>query len=121
MSAKPSPSIDRIEKPWGFELVWAKTNQYVGKLLFIRAGESLSLQFHRKKMETMYFESGECIVDTGPSESELRSVKFQSGDVFHIPPETLHRLKAVTDCRVFEVSTAHLDDVVRLQDKYGRT
>ncbi len=121
MSAKPPASIERIDKPWGHEIIWAKTDHYVAKILFVKAGESLSLQYHQKKLETMYFESGECQVETGPDESHLRSVQFKSGDVFHIPVGILHRLKAISDCRIFEVSTPHLDDVVRLRDNYGRS
>ncbi len=121
MSAKPIVSIEKVLKPWGHELIWAKTGQYVGKLLFVRKGESLSLQYHQKKEETMYFESGTCIVETGFEGEQLESFEFTGGEAFHIPPGRLHRITAKTDCTIFEVSTPHLDDVVRLKDNYGRT
>lgn len=121
MSEKPTAKIERTEKPWGYELLWAHTKDYVAKVLFVRAGESLSLQYHEKKEETMYFESGEAVMETGPSQDRLEKFVFQPGEVFHIKPGTLHRLQARTDCRIFEVSTPHLQDVVRLKDNYGRT
>ena len=111
----------KVEKPWGYELIWAETDKYVAKLLFVKAGESLSLQYHRIKEETMYLESGDILLEAGDSEESLAPVEFKAGSVFHIPPGTLHRLTARTDCRIFEASTPHLDDVVRLQDKYGRS
>ena len=111
---------ERIDKPWGYEIIWAKTKDYVGKLLFVRAKESLSLQFHKVKEETLYIESGDCIIETGKDETRLEAFAFSSGGVFHVPPGRLHRIKAVTDCRIFEVSTPHLNDVVRLKDNYGR-
>jgi mannose-6-phosphate isomerase-like protein (cupin superfamily) len=120
LSDGPTHPLEKIDKPWGYELLWAKTDQYVAKLLFVKAGESLSLQYHRIKEETMFMESGNCLLETGPDENHLRSLKFITGERFHIPPGTLHRLTAQTDCRIFEVSTPHLADVVRLKDKYGR-
>lgn len=120
MSEKPTQSCKKTDKPWGYEILWAHTPDYVAKILFVKAGESLSLQYHRVKEETMYFESGSCLVQTGANEDSLDTHTFQPGDVFHIRPGTLHRLTAQTDCRIFEVSTPHLDDVVRLQDRYGR-
>lgn len=114
------PTVDRVEKPWGYELHWAKTPQYVGKLLFLRAGESLSLQYHRVKEETIFLESGRMTFQAGPSAESLTDYELGPGDSFHIPPKCVHRMIARTDCRVFEVSTPHLDDVVRLEDRYGR-
>ena len=112
--------MNKIEKPWGYEIHWAVTPQYVGKILFVKAGEALSLQYHEQKEETMYFESGECRVESGPSIEELTEKIYRSGEVFHIPPRHLHRISAITDCRIFEVSTNFLNDVVRLKDQYGR-
>ncbi len=109
-----------VQKPWGHELIWAKTKDYVGKLLFIRAGEGLSLQYHREKEETMFLESGDCDLETGDDESSLRRIPWPVGTAFHIPPGVLHRLTAKTDCRIFEVSTPQLGDVVRVKDRYGR-
>lgn len=109
----------RVEKPWGHELIWAETARYVGKLLHIRAGERLSRQYHRVKEETLFLQSGEMILEVGPSEAvEIR--RMTKGDVFHVLPGTIHRMIAVSDVDVMEVSTPELDDVVRLEDVYGR-
>jgi mannose-6-phosphate isomerase len=113
--------IERIEKPWGYELIWAHTAHYVAKILFVKAGHSLSLQYHVQKEETMFVESGECLIESGTDPKQLSSQVFSHGDVFHIQPGRLHRIHAKTDCRIFEVSTPHLNDVVRIEDKYGRT
>lgn len=112
---------EQTDKPWGYEILWAKTDDYVGKILFVKAGQSLSLQYHRQKEETIHLESGECQLEAGTSENDLSTITMKPGDTFHVPPGRLHRLQAVTDCRFFEVSTPHLDDVVRLKDHYGRT
>jgi mannose-6-phosphate isomerase len=112
--------MERIEKPWGYEIIWAKTKDYVAKILFVKAGESLSLQYHKVKEETMFLETGECRLDAGENEEQLKPVNFKQGTAFHIPPGLLHRITAVTDVRIFEVSTPHLSDVVRLKDRYGR-
>ena len=110
----------KIDKPWGYELIWARTDRYVGKVLHIEKGTQLSLQYHRKKDETIYIQSGE--MDLVIEEDGRRStVRMKPGDYRHIPPETIHRMAAVTTCDVFEVSTTELDDVVRLEDDYGRT
>lgn len=121
MSEKQIHQGERIDKPWGYEIVWAKTKDYVGKVLFVKAGESLSLQYHRIKEETLFLESGECILETGPDENSLKPLTMVPGSVFHVTPGTLHRMNAKTDCRFFEVSTPHLQDVVRLKDRYGRS
>jgi len=109
----------RIEKPWGYELVWAKTDKYVGKLLHIEQGTKLSLQYHRIKDETILVKSGEMelvIEENGQRSSTI----LRPGDSRHIPPGTIHRMIALTTCDVIEVSTTELDDVVRLEDDYGR-
>lgn len=115
-----SESESIINKPWGYELIWAKTPMYIGKLLFIRAGESLSLQYHQKKEETLFLESGEVELFAGKDQEHLNRIPFFTGYSFHVPPGIIHRLRAVKDARVFEVSTPELDDVVRLKDEYGR-
>ena len=109
----------RVDKPWGHEIIWAQTTRYVGKMLFIREGHKLSLQFHNMKEETIYLRSGEMLftVDSGQG---LEVKTLRPGDEYHIPPGTRHRMEAVKDCEVFEVSTPELDDVVRLEDAYGR-
>jgi len=111
---------ERTEKPWGYELLWAKTPTYVGKVLFIKAGESLSRQYHEVKEETLYLESGECQLEAGPDADSLKIFPFNEKKAFHIPPGYIHRMTAITDCRIFEVSTPQLTDVVRLKDRYGR-
>ena len=121
LSKKPTNKIERVDKPWGYELIWAHTPQYVGKILFVKKGHSLSLQYHQKKEETMYFQSGSCQVETGSEEKHLENFNFEAGESFHIKPGTLHRITALTDCLIFEVSTPHLTDVVRIKDNYGRS
>jgi len=111
----------RVEKPWGFELIWARTDDYVGKLLFVRGGEALSLQFHEEKDETLFLYGGELRMTIGPGVHSLRSVELRAGESIRIHPGVLHRMEAVTDCTLFEASTPELDDVVRVQDRYGRT
>lgn len=109
----------KVDKPWGHELIWAETSRYVGKLLHIKQGQSLSRQFHRQKDETFFVQRGEMNLELGPAEQrEVRVMK--AGDTFHCPPGTIHRMVAVTDVDVLEVSTPELDDVVRLEDSYGR-
>ena len=111
----------RVEKPWGWELIWADTDAYVGKILFVAAGESLSLQFHREKDESWYVESGRARLELGDVGQEtLDEEVITAGACFRYRPGTVHRITALEDTTILEVSTAHLDDVVRLEDKYGR-
>ena len=115
----------RIEKPWGWELVWAETVDYVGKLLFVRAGQSLSLQYHERKDESWLVQEGNAKLElgelgAGPDDLVLEEIEIGPGDAFHFTPGTVHRITAVVDTLVIEVSTPHLDDVVRLEDRYGR-
>ncbi|WP_373049054.1 cupin domain-containing protein [Vulgatibacter sp.] len=111
--------ITRVEKPWGYELWWARTDRYVGKLLHVKAGHQLSLQYHVKKDETIHLQRGELVlvVDEGQGLVERR---LAPGASYHIAPGIRHRMIAVTDCDVLEVSTPEVDDVVRLEDAYGR-
>ena len=117
-----SETTKRVEKPWGYEIWWARTERYVGKILHVNKGESLSLQYHNVKDETIMIQSGLLLFQTKPAgdEGELRKVEMKPGDVFHITPGTLHRMTALEDCDILEVSTPELDDVVRLEDRYGR-
>jgi mannose-6-phosphate isomerase-like protein (cupin superfamily) len=110
----------KIEKPWGWELVWAEADDYVGKLLFVRAGESLSLQFHEVKDESWLVQEGRARLELGDVGGELEAVEIGAGDAFRFYPRTVHRLTAVEDTLVIEVSTNQLTDVVRLEDRYGR-
>jgi mannose-6-phosphate isomerase-like protein (cupin superfamily) len=109
----------RVDKPWGHELVWASTSHYVGKILHVKAGEVLSLQYHHQKDETMHVLAGELILRTREGE-DLVERPFGQGESAHIPPGLVHQIEAVVDSDVLEVSTPHLDDLVRLQDRYGR-
>jgi mannose-6-phosphate isomerase-like protein (cupin superfamily) len=109
----------RVNKPWGYEIVWAETDRYVGKVLHIAAGQKLSRQYHVKKDETFLVESGEMDLEVGQG-AELRTLRMKARDSFHCKPGTIHRMVAVTDVDVIEVSTPELDDVVRLEDAYGR-
>lgn len=110
----------RVEKPWGWELIWAETDHYVGKLLFVRAGEALSLQYHETKDESWLVREGRARLELARVGEELEPVEIGPGDAFHFVPRTVHRVTAVEDTLVIEVSTPHLDDVVRLEDRYGR-
>ncbi len=111
----------RVEKPWGYELIWGHTQKYVGKILHVEAGHALSLQFHEVKDETMYLLSGELEIELGDSEDDLRMHVLQPGESVHLPAGRRHRLTARATSDVLEVSTPELDDVVRLEDRYGRT
>jgi mannose-6-phosphate isomerase-like protein (cupin superfamily) len=111
----------RVEKPWGHELIWAKTERYVGKILHVVAGEALSLQYHEQKDETIYVLRGTLSFEYGPlGDAPLEVVTLSEGDTFHITPRLRHRMTAVTDCDILEASTPELDDVVRLADRYNR-
>lgn len=112
--------IIRVPKPWGYELIFAKTDRYVGKILHINEGESLSLQYHEQKEETLFVVSGELRL-TVEKDGDRREMPLRAGESFHIPPRLIHRMFAVEDTDVAEVSTPELDDVVRLEDRYGRT
>jgi mannose-6-phosphate isomerase len=111
----------RVEKPWGWELVWAETEDYVGKLLFVRAGEALSLQYHEVKDESWLVREGRAVLELGVAGEEPEPIEIEPGDAFRFRPGTVHRVTALEDLLVVEVSTPHLDDVVRLEDRYGRT
>ncbi len=119
MSAFDEPK--RVEKPWGYELWWARTDRYVGTLLHVKAGAQLSLQYHVKKDETIHLWSGEMVlVLGGAGGGDLTEHPMRPGDSYHVKPGTVHRMRAVTDCDVLEVSTPEVEDVVRLEDDYGR-
>lgn len=110
----------RIEKPWGFELIWAESEFYVGKLLHVRGGEALSIQYHERKDETLHLLEGEVRLRMGPTLDDMEVVELRAGQSVRIRPGTIHQMEAVTDCRLLEASTPQLDDVVRLVDRYGR-
>lgn len=112
--------IRRVDKPWGYEEIFAATHRYVGKLLFVRAGEALSLQYHRIKDETLRVMEGTMELVSGASREQLETIRVEPGMAIRITPGTIHRMTAETDCLILEVSTPELDDVVRLEDRYGR-
>jgi len=110
-----------VDKPWGYELIWALTDVYCGKVLFVKQGQSLSLQFHREKDESWLIQSGRAKIELGAvGESVLKEEVVGPGAAFHYEPGTVHRITAIEDTTILEVSTPHLDDVVRLEDSYGR-
>jgi mannose-6-phosphate isomerase len=112
---------ERTEKPWGWELLWARADTYVGKLLFVRADESLSLQFHNEKDESWYVLEGRAQIEMGAPGDPLPGTEVVGpGAAFRIRPGTVHRVAALEDTLILEVSTPHLDDIVRLEDRYGR-
>ncbi len=111
---------EKVEKPWGWELIWALTGRYCGKLLFVRSGQALSLQYHEVKDESWYVESGRASLELGTVGDSLETREIGPGDCFHFPPGTVHRLRALEDTLIVEVSTPDLTDVVRLADDYGR-
>jgi mannose-6-phosphate isomerase len=126
-----SPNIDtldhwgfdvrKVDKPWGYELIWALTGVYCGKVLFVKKGHSLSLQFHREKDESWLIQSGRAKLELGEVGAPmLEQEVIAAGSAFHFPPGTVHRVTALEDTTILEVSTPQLDDVVRLEDAYGR-
>jgi mannose-6-phosphate isomerase len=111
----------RVDKPWGYELIWAQADTYVGKVLFVKAGESLSLQFHKEKDESWLVYSGRAKLELGSvGEPMLKQEVIAEGAAFRFRPGTVHRVTALEDTTILEVSTPHLNDVVRLDDRYGR-
>ena len=111
----------RVDKPWGHELLFGLTDRYCGKLIFVRAGHELSLQFHREKDETIYEHEGRGELEMGEAGDAVRNSEVVApGAAFRVAPGTVHRLRALSDAIVLEVSTPELDDVVRLEDRYGR-
>jgi mannose-6-phosphate isomerase len=116
-----SSPLERVDKPWGYELIWARTDDYAGKLLVVRAGSALSLQFHREKEESWYVLEGRAEIELGEvGQAVLQKEVFAAGAAFHFPPGTVHRLRAIEETTILEVSTSQLDDIVRLEDEYGR-
>lgn len=110
----------RVEKPWGYELRWALTAKYAGKVLHVRRGEALSLQYHERKDEFQYVVKGEVEIELAGPDGALTKHIMKVGDTLHLAPGIRHRLTALEDTDIFEVSTSEMDDVVRLEDRYGR-
>ena len=112
--------MTRVDKPWGHELIWAKTDRYVGKILHIKAGEALSLQYHRVKDETIMVLTGKLRFEHFAEGESPKATELAPREPFHVTPGMRHRMIAIEDTDVLEVSTTELDDVVRLEDRYGR-
>ncbi len=112
--------VRHIPKPWGYELIWGHTDRYVGKVLHVNKGESLSLQYHEMKDETLYVIRGKASLSLRNGDDSA-SITLDLGQAFHIPPGMIHRIEAVEDTDIVEVSTPEIHDVVRLEDRYGRT
>jgi mannose-6-phosphate isomerase-like protein (cupin superfamily) len=110
----------RVDKPWGYEIHWAVTERYLGKLLHVNKGEALSLQYHERKDECQYVVAGCVDIEIGGPDGALTTHRMRAGDTLHIAPGTRHRITAVEDTDIFEVSTPEGEDVVRLADRYGR-
>ena len=117
---KQKAEVGRVEKPWGYEIIWANTDKYVGKTLFVKAGEALSLQYHERKDEVLYLHEGVLKLEVGETNDDLQAVQMNPGDAYRMVPGTRHRITAETDCLLLEASTPELDDVVRIEDRYGR-
>jgi mannose-6-phosphate isomerase len=113
-------TVVRVPKPWGHEIIWAHSDRYVGKILHIQAGHELSVQYHKRKDETVHLLSGDIVYRVQANNGVLVDVKLRVGESFRITPGTIHQMLALTDCEVLEVSTPERDDIVRLSDKYGR-
>jgi mannose-6-phosphate isomerase len=111
----------RVEKPWGHEVWWAQTENYAGKLLHVKAGHRLSLQLHRKKDESSYLLSGRLRLIWGSTTDDMVEEEVGPGHAWRIQPGRVHSVEAIEDSVILEVSTPHLDDVVRLEDRYGRS
>ncbi len=112
--------VKRVPKPWGYEIWWALTDKYVGKILHINKNQSLSFQYHKVKDETIYLYAGKMLIEIEEVGKPRETIRLAPGDSIRITPLTKHRMTAIEDCDVFEVSTPEVDDIVRLEDKYGR-
>ena len=109
----------RVPKPWGYELIWARTDRYVGKILHVEAGHLLSLQYHDRKDESIYVLAGEIILRLQQGETLIER-RVAQGEAFHIQPKLIHQFEAVETSDLLEASTPELDDVIRIKDRYGR-
>ncbi len=111
----------KTEKPWGYELLFALTPQYAGKVLFVKKGHRLSLQYHNEKDETLYIQEGKALLEIEDENGNMVKTEASPGIAFRLPPKKKHRFQAIEDTTFLEVSTPELDDVVRLDDDYGRS
>ena len=117
---RPELETRTVDKPWGHELIWALTDRYCGKILFVRGGECLSLQYHRERDESWYVLEGRAVLEFGSVDGPRETIEIGAGDAFRFAPRMVHRVSAIDDTRILEVSTPEIDDLVRLDDRYGR-
>ena len=110
----------RVDKPWGYELHWAVTERYIGKILHVKRGHALSLQFHERKDESLMVMTGTVDVDLDDAQGQLHTHRLEKGETLRIRPRQRHRITAIEDTDVLEVSSPEIDDIVRLEDRYGR-
>ena len=110
----------KTEKPWGYEILFALTAKYAGKQIFVKKGHRLSLQYHSSKDESMFIQQGKVLMEIEYPRGKSDKITLEPGNCIHLPPYTRHRLQAIEDTILFEVSTPELDDVTRLADDYGR-
>ncbi len=115
-----SEAATRVDKPWGHELIWALTDRYIGKIIFIEAGKRLSLQYHEEKEESIFVLEGRMVLQLEDSDGELQSIEMEDGDSHRIPVGARHRFSAVKDTKLVEVSSPEIEDVVRVEDDFGR-
>ncbi len=116
----PLVSPRRVEKPWGHEVIWAETDDYVGKFVHVREGEALSLHFHEEKDKTLFLLRGKVTLELGAGLSSLHSVTVVEGQGFRVRPGVFHQIVALTEAEILEASTPELDDIIRVRDRYGR-
>ena len=109
-----------VAKPWGHEAIFAETPHYAAKIFYITAGKRISLQLHKHKHESLYLICGRLQISVGSSPDELQVFDILPGQAITFPPQTVHRILALTDAEIFEASTPEMEDVVRLEDDYGR-
>jgi len=112
--------IKKVPKPWGYEIWWAQTEKYIGKILHVNKGHSMSFQYHREKDETLYVHSGNIVLEIENEDGVREKMNLRPGDAYRITPLTRHRITALEDSDILEASTHEVDDIVRLEDNYGR-
>ena len=112
--------MKKVDKPWGYEIWYAYNNRYAGKLLHVEAGSKLSRQYHRNKHETWLVIKGKIFATVGSDNGSDKKIQMNEGDWVELPPGTIHRIEALLDSDIIEWSSPELDDLIRLEDEYGR-
>lgn len=116
----PATDVRRVDKPWGHELIWAETDRYAGKILVIETGRRISLQYHQRKLESILVVSGRLRLSLQDADGETRTEELGPGQARLIPVGRTHRYEAIERVEIFEVSSPELEDVVRIEDDFGR-